>query len=71
MLNLKDIKQGDTFWECESGFNDEYIASEDAKHNGSGWGVKARFVESGIEMDFFEADRYRGMLKLYSSPQYA
>ena len=36
-VELKTIKKGDTFYECESGHNYKLIATEDARKSDEGW----------------------------------
>jgi hypothetical protein len=75
-LAIKDIKEGDTFYECEYGANDEYIALENASRIDDdtmvGWQVMGKHTETGAEVQFFASDLYGGAYgpKLYWQPAY-
>lgn len=70
-MQISSINRGDTFYECESGFNDKYVAVCNPCRRDGGWAIYARHVEHGYRVKFFEHDNYSGMLKLYTYPAYA
>jgi hypothetical protein len=75
MLNIEDIKNGDTFFECEYGANDEYVACSDPfkKQVGTeyeGWAIFGTRVEGGDKIEFFAASKFSYGPKLYSYPAY-
>jgi hypothetical protein len=70
MLTIDQIKKGDTFYECESGFNDEYVALCNPCRRDDGWAIYGRHVEDQCRVRFFQHDQYSGYVKLYSYPAY-
>lgn len=72
---IKHIKKGETFFECEYGYNDEYVAVSDpyrfyVGQENEGWAIDA-ISPGGKEVRFFNADNASAYHpKLYCSPQY-
>lgn len=68
-LEIKNIKKGDIFYECEAGYNMQFLALEDAKRIDDGWGFKGQGIQGVV--DFYVADGYSHYgPKLYSQPEY-
>lgn len=81
MIKIKDIKKGDTFFECEYGDNVEYEAINDAyrAEQDSGWAVDGTLIgcnevnaNIGYKQRFYCSDKFEGYgPKLYWQEQYA
>jgi hypothetical protein len=70
-INIRDIKNGDLFWECEQGQDALFVATDDAHKEPHGIGVNGREIPCGRPQHFFENDRASGYgPRLYSQPQY-
>lgn len=70
-INIRDIKTGDLFWECEQGQDALFIATSDAKREMNGVGVTGREIPGGKSQHFFEGDRAGAYgPRLYAAPQY-
>lgn len=70
-INIRDIKKGDLFWECEDGQDAFFIATDNAHKEPHGIGVNGREIPNGAPCHFFENDRASGYgPRLYSAPQY-
>lgn len=71
MIKIKDIKCNDTFYECERGFNDEFVATCDAYRKDNGWAVRGTHALHSYEVDFYVRDGFEAYgPKLYSAPAY-
>lgn len=69
MIEIKDIKKGDIFYECEYGENVQFIATSDPYREDGGWTIKGRGVNG--EFDFYVRDGYSHYgPKLYWQPEY-
>lgn len=74
-LHIKDIRNGDEFYECEIGQNIKWTALEDAREvreeSRQGYVVAVR-GENEKEMELFEAyEPYGYGLRLYTVPIYS
>lgn len=69
MLTIDQLKSGDTFFECEDGFNDEYTAVGDPYRIDNGWAIQAWSEEDETPTEFFCRDGFTGP-KLYWQQEY-
>lgn len=76
-LNLKDIKKGQTFYECERGKNLKMVALENAHYVRRGMSdgytckVEMEFGGKKTGLELYEAETPGAFgLNLYSEPQY-
>ena len=81
-VELKNVKSGDVFYECERGQNMEMKALEDARRirRGKNMHVPGKYVQDGYickvqtvegEIELYEHIEPGGYgLRLYTSPQY-
>lgn len=68
-LEIKDIKKNDIFYECESGWNLQFLALTDPYREDEGWALKARGIRG--ETLFYVRDGYGHYgPKLYREPEY-
>lgn len=74
MIKIKDIKEGDIFYECQYGNNMGFIAIGNPylKEEGTefqGWAIMAK--NKTQEIEFFHAEKFGVYApKLYREPQY-
>lgn len=68
-IKLKDIKKGQTFFECQYGCNVQWEALEDAKVQDSGHACLSKRTD-GSTLELFCAKGMDHYLKLYSEPEY-
>lgn len=72
-IKIQTLKKGSVFFECESGYNDEYVAVSDPfrDHGDSGWAIDGYRTDDGEVIRFFANDKYPGYApKLYNEEQY-
>lgn len=74
-LLLKNLKEGDIFYECEYGINVKYRVICDPYHDGNGWRLQATCLGGegftrGETIDFFTADGWEHYLQIYPSTLY-
>lgn len=70
-INIRDIKCGDLFWECEQGQDALFVATDNAHREPHGWGVNGCEIPGGKPQHFFVNDRAGGYgPRLYTMPQY-
>ena len=70
-INIRDIKTGDLFWECEQGQDALFVATDNAHREKSGIGLNGREIPGGKPQHFFENDCAGGYgPRLYTMPQY-
>ena len=73
MLDLKEIKKNEIFYECAGGQNVKFIALEDA-HRKEGdlqyWTFKGRWLKTGEIIEFGTREGYGYSPKLYKEPEY-
>ncbi len=67
-VRIKDLKNGDTFFECDLGFTDQYVATSDPYQGREATTqhcicIDVRCVKTGREDYFCESDTYE--LNLY------
>lgn len=69
-LEIRSIKKGELFYECEKGFNFQLKALEDAKREKDGWYCKAQNTKNEIVEIFVSANtQYHGP-NLFRAPQF-
>lgn len=70
-LHPKDIKVGDTFYECERGMNEKMVCESNPANDGDEWTFDAT-NEQGRSVNYFYKDSAEAYApRLYDSPQYA
>lgn len=68
-IHIKDLKVGETYYECEMGMNLPFTVLEKPKQNGHRWSVKVRGEYEDGELR--EDDRYGAYApRIYTEPQY-
>lgn len=75
-IQIAQIKQGDSFWECRHGISIPFVAIDDAqrvtKGTAAGVALDAHNLATGAYLQLFEADAARGgayALRLFTEPQ--
>jgi len=69
-LEIANIKKGETFYECERGFNYQLEALEDAKKLRDGWYCRVQNTKNEVVELFVSADTHHHGPNLFRAPQY-
>jgi hypothetical protein len=69
-LEIRSIKKGELFYECERGYNYQLKALEDAKRTRDGWYCKAQNTRNEVIELFVSADTQHHVPNLFRAPQY-
>ena len=73
-IKIQQLREGDTFFECDYGINVEYIAKGDPfrAEKDRGWAITGICAHTAEETYFYTSDAYPHYgPKLYLKPQYA
>jgi hypothetical protein len=69
-LEISNIKKGETFYECERGFNFQLKALEDAKRVRDGWYCRVQNTKNEVVELYVSADTTHYGPNLFRTPQY-
>lgn len=69
-LKISDIKKGETFYECERGFNYQLQALEDARRTREGWTCKVKSSDDKVVEIYVSANTQHPGPNLFRTPQY-